>query len=183
MNIWKYVRAQWDRTTGGALFALGALALVLGWVGVSKQALTALQIPYIVSGGLGGIFLLGLGAVFWLSADMRDEWRKLDALEQAVDRRDPVPVAAPDEDWLDEPSTPVAAPDVILAVEVARTANGVSPTGPSRATRCRDRDGRPPGRRFAVAPPPGRGAGGCERFRVDPAVHRVAGQCSRGFVG
>ena len=139
MNIWKYARAQWDRTTGGALFALGALALVLGWVGVSKQALTALQIPYIISGGLGGIFLLGLGAVFWLSADLRDEWRKLDALEQAVGRRDPEPVAALDEDWLDEPSKPVAAeaaPDAILAVEAVRITNGVvSGPGHSRPTR------------------------------------------------
>lgn len=84
MNIWKYARAQWDRTVAGTLFALGALALVVGWVGVSKEALTALQIPYIVSGGLGGIFFLGLGAVFWLSADLRDEWRKLDALERTV---------------------------------------------------------------------------------------------------
>jgi hypothetical protein len=137
VNIWKYARAQWDRTTAGALFALGALALVLGWVGVSKEALTALQIPYILSGGLGGIFLLGLGAVFWLSADIRDEWRKLDALEQAVGRRDPEPVAVLDEDWLDEPP-PVAAeaaPDFILAVEAAPITNGGSRPGRSGPTR------------------------------------------------
>jgi hypothetical protein len=36
--------------------------------------------PYIASGGLGGIFLLGLGSTLWLSADLRDEWRKLDEL-------------------------------------------------------------------------------------------------------
>jgi len=137
MNIWKYARAQWDRTTAGALFALGALALVLGWVGVSKEALTALQIPYILSGGLGGIFLLGLGAVFWLSADMRDEWRKLDALEQAVGRRDPEPVAVLDEDWLDEtpPGAAEAALDAILAVEAARVTNGGSRPGRSGPTR------------------------------------------------
>lgn len=88
MNIWSYARAQWDRTAAGALFAVGALLLVLGWVGVSREALTALQVPYIISGGLGGIFLLGLGAVFWLSADLRDEWRKLDALEAAITRRE-----------------------------------------------------------------------------------------------
>jgi hypothetical protein len=102
VNVWKYARAQWDRTTAGALFGLGAVALVLGWIGVSKEALTALQVPYIVSGGLGGIFLLGLGAVFWLSADLRDEWRKLDALEQAVRQREPKETSVQD-DWL-EPS-------------------------------------------------------------------------------
>ncbi len=138
MNIWKYARAQWDRTTAGALFALGALALVVGWVGVSKHALTALQIPYIASGGLGGIFLLGLGAVFWLSADMRDEWRKLDALEQAVKRHDPEPVAALEEDWLDEPLKPVAAeaaPDAIFALEAVGSTNGGPRPGRSRPIR------------------------------------------------
>jgi len=78
----RWVRAQWDRVLGGALFAAGALALIIGWVRVSEQILTVLQMPYVVSGGLGGIFLLGLGSVFWLSADMRDEWRKLDAIER-----------------------------------------------------------------------------------------------------
>ena len=138
MNIWKYARAQWDRTTAGALFSLGTLALVIGWVGVSKQALTALQIPYIVSGGLGGIFLLGLGAVFWLSADMRDEWRKLDALEQAVTRHDPESMAALDEDLLDESPKPVAAdavPDAILPLEAVGSTNGGPRPGHSRRIR------------------------------------------------
>jgi hypothetical protein len=40
--------------------------------------------PYVVSGGLVGIFLLGLGGVMWLSADLRDEWRELARLERAV---------------------------------------------------------------------------------------------------
>jgi hypothetical protein len=29
-----------------------------------------------------GLFLLGLGALLWLSADLRDEWRKLDAIDR-----------------------------------------------------------------------------------------------------
>jgi hypothetical protein len=49
---------------------------------VSDTAFPAEQIPYVVSGGLVGVFLLGLGAVLWLSADLRDEWRKLDAIER-----------------------------------------------------------------------------------------------------
>jgi hypothetical protein len=79
-----WVRAQWDRVLATALFVAGGGALVVGWVGVSRQALTALQVPYIISGGIGGIFLLGLGAVFWLSADLRDEWRKLDQVLDAL---------------------------------------------------------------------------------------------------
>jgi hypothetical protein len=79
-----WVRAQWDRVLAATLFVAGGVALVVAWVGVSRQALTALQVPYVISGGIGGIFLLGLGAVFWLSADLRDEWRKLDQVLDAL---------------------------------------------------------------------------------------------------
>jgi hypothetical protein len=49
---------------------------------VSREPLTAQQIPYLISGGVGGLFFLGLGAMLWLSADLRDEWRRLDAIER-----------------------------------------------------------------------------------------------------
>jgi hypothetical protein len=56
-------------------------------VGVSGTAYPADQLPYIISGGVGGIFLLGLGAMMWLSADLRDEWRKLDRIDENLARR------------------------------------------------------------------------------------------------
>jgi hypothetical protein len=64
--------------------AAGAIALIAGWVGVSGSAYAAGQLPYIISGGIGGIFLLGVGATLWLSADLRDEWRKLDSIEDTL---------------------------------------------------------------------------------------------------
>jgi len=50
---------------------------------VSRSAYPAESMPYIVSGGFFGLLLIGIGAVLWLSADLRDEWRKLDSIEQA----------------------------------------------------------------------------------------------------
>jgi len=64
--------------------AAGAIALIVGYVGVSGTLETGKQLPYVVSGGLAGLFLLGLGALLWVSADLRDEWRKLDALDESV---------------------------------------------------------------------------------------------------
>lgn len=81
MNVLEWARAQWDRVLAVVLFAAGGLAILAGWAGVRQEALTAAQIPYVISGGLGGISLIGVGAVFWLSADLRDEWRKLDDLD------------------------------------------------------------------------------------------------------
>lgn len=80
----RWCRIQWDRTLGIALAVAGALAMVIGWIGVSGALLPAEQLPYILSGGIGGLFLLGAGATMWLSADLRDEWRKLDRLEASA---------------------------------------------------------------------------------------------------
>jgi hypothetical protein len=81
----QWVRGQWDRVAAWAAIGVGALALMLGWLGVRSEALTQKQIPYIISGGIGGILLVAVGAMLWLSADLRDEWRKLDAIERKLD--------------------------------------------------------------------------------------------------
>jgi hypothetical protein len=64
-------------------------------VGVSGTVLTFDQIPYLISGGLVGMCLIVLGAGLWLSADIRDEWRKLDRLEDIMTRCPDVPIASP----------------------------------------------------------------------------------------
>ena len=84
MEFLTFARCHLDRVLGWAAVALGAIVLVVGWVGVSSTGYVFEQLPYVISGGVGGLFLLGLGAMSWLSADLRDEWSKLDSLEQAV---------------------------------------------------------------------------------------------------
>jgi hypothetical protein len=84
MDIVKWARAQWDRVTAVLAAAGGIIALLLGWIGVSGTAYPAGQLPYLASGGLLGIFLLGVAGTLWLSADLRDEWRKLDRVEDAL---------------------------------------------------------------------------------------------------
>jgi hypothetical protein len=98
----------------------GAITLFVGWIGVSNTAFTAKQLPYLASNGLGGLFLLGTGAMLWLSADLRDEWRKLDRIEAAIREQGMAGVepakAAPRENVL---STPV---------DVSRRADGLRAT-------------------------------------------------------
>jgi hypothetical protein len=86
MNLGNWLRLAWDRAAAVALIAAGAVALVLGWVGVSGEAFPAKQLPYLISGGIAGVFILGVGTMCWLSADMRDEWTKLDRIEEALNR-------------------------------------------------------------------------------------------------
>jgi hypothetical protein len=84
MNIVKWVRLQWDRCLSWACIAAGVIILVIGYFGVSSTGFPAAQSPYIISGGIGGLFLLGVGGMLWLSADLRDEWRKLDLIEKVM---------------------------------------------------------------------------------------------------
>jgi hypothetical protein len=83
-DLVQWVRNQSDRVASWACVGLGVICLISGWVGVSATAFPGEQMPYVVSGGLVGLFLLGLGGVMWLSADLRDEWRELGRLERAV---------------------------------------------------------------------------------------------------
>ena len=94
MELTRWVRAQWDRVTAWVLIAAGLVALLVGWWGVSHTAYLAEQVPYLVSAGLLGLFLLGVGATVWISADLRDEWRKLDELADVL--RDRERANAPD---------------------------------------------------------------------------------------
>ena len=70
---------------GWVLAALGALALFLGWYGVSGTAVPAKQLPYLVSGGLTGIGLLVVAAALFAADDVRQQLRSVKALESKVE--------------------------------------------------------------------------------------------------
>ena len=91
MGLWRFIRNQWDRVGAVLCVVAGAVALVVGWFGVSGTLDTAKQLPYVVSGAMVGLFLLGIGALLWLAADLRDEWRKLDDIERHLRDGDPPP--------------------------------------------------------------------------------------------
>jgi hypothetical protein len=84
MKILQLLRNQWDRTAAVVLLLGGGLALLLGWVGVSSTVFTFKQIPFLISGGLVGVCLIVVAAAVWVSADLRDEWRKLDELQDTL---------------------------------------------------------------------------------------------------
>jgi hypothetical protein len=86
MEILTALRAQWDRAAAVGALALGLLILLLGYLGVSHTEYVAEQLPYIISGGIVGLFFIISGATLWLSADLRDEWRKLDSLDAKLEK-------------------------------------------------------------------------------------------------
>jgi hypothetical protein len=84
MKARMYLVAQWDRVAAWVSIAVGVVVVIAGWNGISDKLYPAQQLPYILSAGVGSVFLLGIGVMLWLSADMRDEWRKLDRIERAI---------------------------------------------------------------------------------------------------
>ena len=90
MGFVTWLRVQWDRAFAVAAFVGGLVALLLGWLGISDALYVVEQLPYLISGGLVGLFLLGLGAVLWISADLRDEWRELRGLRELHAERLPL---------------------------------------------------------------------------------------------
>jgi hypothetical protein len=70
---------------GWALAAVGALAIIIGYWGVANEALVAKQIPYLVSGGIGGMVLVAVGAFLLGTDDVRRQLGRVERLEQLVE--------------------------------------------------------------------------------------------------
>jgi hypothetical protein len=85
MEIMKFLRIQWDRMAAVIAAIVGVVALLLGYFGISGTPHVAAQLPYIISGGMFGLFALGIAGMAWISADLRDEWRELRALRELME--------------------------------------------------------------------------------------------------
>ena len=83
--FWAWVWSSVRPVVGWVLALLGGLALLLGWYGVSGEAVTAKQLPYLVSGGLTGIALVILGGVFLATEDVRRQLARVDELQRKID--------------------------------------------------------------------------------------------------
>lgn len=84
MELFTWARLQWDRALAVLAMVAGVATIVIGWIGVAGTPFIAKQVPFVVSGGIGGLAMLVIGGTLWLSADMNDEWRVLDQLEQGA---------------------------------------------------------------------------------------------------
>jgi hypothetical protein len=84
-EFWHWVWSAVRPLLGWVLAGLGALALFLGWYGVSGESLTSKQLPYLVSGGLTGIALVVIASVFLATEDVRRQLSQVDDLRRKVD--------------------------------------------------------------------------------------------------
>jgi hypothetical protein len=71
---------------GWVLCITGAIAVFVGYWGVSDTLDPGKQLPYIISGGIGGVFLLGVGAALIFQSDMAEARREVRELRTVVDQ-------------------------------------------------------------------------------------------------
>jgi hypothetical protein len=103
--FWRWVGRATRPVVGWVLTGIGALALLIGYLGISREAIVAKQIPYLISGGIGGLALLIIGAVFLGTEDVRRDAARLDRLETMVEQLHAALLVA-------DPSTPPLTGDL-----------------------------------------------------------------------
>ncbi|MHB1853561.1 MAG: hypothetical protein ACYCSJ_05750 [Acidimicrobiales bacterium] len=94
--FWRWAGGAVRPVIGWVLAGLGVLIIILGWYGISGQAIVAKQLPYLISGGLGGVALVGLGAALIGTEWLRREATRVERLEEMVAELRDVLLAYPD---------------------------------------------------------------------------------------
>ncbi|MHB8513348.1 MAG: hypothetical protein ACYDCC_14385 [Actinomycetota bacterium] len=69
---------------GWSFVIAGLVLLIVGWFGVSGHAIVAVQLPYFISGGIGGLFCGIIGVGLLVSDDVRRDRARIGRLEAAV---------------------------------------------------------------------------------------------------
>jgi hypothetical protein len=84
---------DWRQAVGAVALLAGVVAVFIGWFGVSGTLDPGKQIPYVVSGGIGGAALIAVGMTLFLSLEhardrvaLEDVLSRLDTLERRLEQ-------------------------------------------------------------------------------------------------
>ena len=83
--FWRWVRRATRPVWGWSLVGLGLIFVLVGYLGISREAVVAKQLPYLISGGIGGIALVGFGAMLVGTEDLKRTQERIDHLEGLVE--------------------------------------------------------------------------------------------------
>jgi hypothetical protein len=73
------------KALAAALTIAGLVAVLVGYLGVRDESHIELQLPYVISGGLGGLALMGLGALVLIQYQMRLQARRFAEMTDSLD--------------------------------------------------------------------------------------------------
>ena len=114
--VWRLLARGSRPWVGWVFLGIGALLILLGYLGVSREAIVAKQIPYLVSGGIGGVVLAVVGAYFLGTEELRKDSGRLDRLEAMVEELHAALLTRPDAPTNGNGQAPRASRGKVLAV-------------------------------------------------------------------
>ena len=117
--FWRWVGKATRPVVGWVLLAIAALFILFGWIGVSGTPVVAKQIPYVVSGGIFGVFLAVFGAYFLATEELRKDSGRLDRLERMIAELHQILLARQDAPALVDKSESVPQPNGQVYVSLA----------------------------------------------------------------
>jgi hypothetical protein len=94
--FWRWVARATRPVWGWTILGVGFILVIVGYLGVSREALVAKQLPYLISGGIGGITLVVFGAMLIGSEDLKRASERIDRLERMVGDLHAALLARPD---------------------------------------------------------------------------------------
>ena len=114
--LWRWFGKASRPWVGWVFIGIGAFLVLLGYLGVSREAIVEKQIPYLVSGGIGGVLLCVVGAYFLGTEELRKDSGRLDRLEAMVQELHAAPLVEVGAPPRPEPSANGHAPAELVAV-------------------------------------------------------------------
>ena len=117
--LWRWVGRAVRPYVGWILIGLGALFILVGYLGVSREAIVGKQIPYLVSGGIGGVLLAVVGAYFLGTEELRRDSGRLDKLERQIEELHAALLSRPDAPRFEAPAPNGSHPPAQHVVAVA----------------------------------------------------------------
>jgi hypothetical protein len=176
--FWRWVGKATRPVIGWVLLAVGAIMIIVGYIGVANEVLVAKQIPYLVSGGILGVAVVAVGVMFLGTEQIRRDSGRLDRLERMVEELHSVLLTRSDAPALelapDTRETPiinlVALPDGDRYHRSECASCRASPTWPPST--CGPSAGVPSPRARCAIPSPKRAEAGELRSVLDPGRHQ-----------
>jgi hypothetical protein len=73
------------KVLAAVLTVAGLIVVLVGYLGVRDESHIELQLPYVISGGIGGLALMGLGALVLIQYQMRLQARRFAEMTDTLD--------------------------------------------------------------------------------------------------